>query len=163
MNKWYILIGVVIVVVIINGLFWLWLGKDETATQVKIDFEKMKEFKTDFLEFKYPKSLLYNETDSGAMWFNSIDQGVMIFYDTFARDKELNLESQFNKNVLGGQVCPIKSQKNDYVLYFECKYLQSVFTMINFEKDNNLVVLGLNHKYFSEEDINLIILSVKNK
>jgi len=162
MKKWQILVGVIIIVLIVNGLFWLWLGQDSTPV-VKVDFEKMKEFKNDLIEFQYPNSLIYNETDSGAMWFNSIDQGVMIFYDTFERDAELNFESQFNKNVLGGQVCPIKSQKNNYVLYYACKYLKSVFTIINFEKDDHLVVLGLNHNYFSEDDINLIILSLNTQ
>ena len=54
MKKWQILVGVIIIVLIVNGLFWLWLGQDSTPV-VKVDFEKMKEFKNDLIEF--PKSI----------------------------------------------------------------------------------------------------------
>ncbi len=158
LKKKHIIGLVIILVIIVNLVFWYWLGQNQTYP---LNDNDTQSYKDELIEFNVPQDFLQVESLVGITWSSTSSDSVAVFYDVFARDKDLNLDSQFNINVLNGQSCPSKSELEKFTIYYDCQYLGSVFTIINFEKDNQLVALGFNHQYLAKQEINSFIATIK--
>ena len=158
MKKWYVLGGVVAIIIIINGIFWYWLSIEQVETYNVIEVENDSEFSDNFIEFRIEKeNLLTEKTKDGQFWFNGGNDGVVISYNRIWRSDDLTLIEQFNTNVLEDRVCPISSDKKLFQVYYDCQYLSGNYTFIVLERDQRMIVVGLNQLYLNDKEIDNFI------
>ena len=68
---------------------------------------------------------------------------------------------QVKKNIDVGEECYQLSAVGDLSLFRNCQYLDTKYTFVFFGENDQLILISINHKYFSEEEVDYIINSVK--
>ncbi|NQT49597.1 hypothetical protein HQ571_02790 [Candidatus Kuenenbacteria bacterium] len=163
MKRWIIVGGLIIVVIVVNVIFWQWTGKDNNDAQVVVDeLKEWDEFEDkDLVRFEVPKNYIIKYSPSGDVyWFNSFEDENPLIYQKVFRDEEISLVDQARKNIFATDECYNLSAVSDLSLFRNCQHLDSEFTFAFFEKNELLVILSINHKYFSEEEVDFIVNSV---
>lgn len=164
MKKWLLLGGVVVAVIVANVVFWQWSSGDDG----NIAIQPLKEWQifsdAKHIEFKAPNNFERQVSPSGgAYWFDPTENSVSLVYEKFERDESVSAAEQVKKSVAASAACYHLSSVGEFSLFRGCEYLDSVYSFAFGEAEGELFVISINHKYFSEEEVNYIINSIRSK
>jgi hypothetical protein len=170
-KRWFILVGVIIVVVVLNMV--MWKSSDEAMDEIKVfeepdksliedvKEEEWEDFKDKNVKLQLPSKFLQEKSPTGTYWFEPETMNIVAVYESFDRIAGYTLRQQVEHDILVAHDCENFSKEKDILEYKGCVYLETRFSYKAWQKGNTLLVLSFNELYVTEEDLESIIKNIK--
>ena len=164
MKKWYVAGGLILIVIVANVFFWQWTARDNGEQVVISDLKQWAEFKDGQISFSAPENFIQKVSPSGGQyWFLPEQNKTALVYEKFERAEQFDLLAQVRDNLNISEKCGKLSVAGKVNLIRRCQYLGSEFTFAFLASGGQVSIISIDHKYFSDSEIDYIINSIAVK
>jgi len=159
MNKWWVVIILLIAAVAVNVIFWGFVNDDNGAVSLDQKNGRWVEFVDEnFVKFIVASELRKEVGPSGGIyWFEIKDNRLAMFYDKLLLYPNADYNALVAETLVKSKDCEQFTNIENFSLLKNCPYQKERFDFIYFKKGNQVGIVGINAKYFSEEEAAVMI------
>ena len=162
MNKWWIVIILMITAVAVNIIFWGFVNRDNGGVVLDEKNGRWVEFiDQNIVRFMVATELKKEERPNNARyWFEQKKNHLAMFYEKMPLAPNDDPNALIRDSLVNPEDCENFSNVENFSLLKNCPYQDSRFDFIYFKQGDVLGIVGLNTKYFSKKEIEMMIKQI---